>query len=395
MEQMKISFKEFVVLVALLMSLTALSIDTMLPALSLMVDDLSVQNPNDIQLVISSVFLGIALGMPFYGPLSDSIGRKKALYLGLGVFIVGCIVSLQAQSLSMMLLGRLLQGFGAASPRVVNMALVRDKFSGSQMAQVVSFSMTLFIFIPAIAPLLGQGILLFFDWHAIFVSFIIFSVIILVWFGFRMEETLTVENQREFRLKPILNGSKEVLSDKTVSIYTIIISLILGSFIGFLSSVQQVLQEMYLVGNQFPLYFAMMALSLGVASFINGKIVLKYGAKSLAQKAMKFKIFLSFICLLILPFYEGVPSFSIAMIYFMFTFFSVGMLFGNLNSLAMEPIGHIAGLGSALIGAISTLLSLPIGVFIGQMYDKTIYPLVFGFFIVAVLSLLLLKRVQK
>lgn len=389
-----ISFGEFVCIVALLMSLTALSIDAMLPALSIIGEDLNVTHPNDAQLIISMVFLGISIGMLFYGPFSDSFGRKPALYLGLAVFIMGCFISLFAESLFMMLLGRFLQGFGAASPRVVNIALVRDSFEGRTMAQVMSFSMTLFIFIPAIAPLLGQGILAFFSWHAIFVFFILFALLVLCWFGLRMKETLVVEKRRAFKLDIIIAGTKETLTNPIVFGYTIILSAILGVFIGFLSSVQQVLGELYHTGEDFPFYFAVLALSLGLASFINGKIVIRFGTRTLGRVGMLLMIALATIFLPLVYMYSGVPSLWMVMIYFMCTFFSVGMLFGNLNAISMEPLGHIAGIGSAIIGSVSTLLSLPIGIFIGQMYSGTILPLVWGFLITGLFSFFFMGRIE-
>lgn len=389
-----ISYKEFVVLVALLMSLTALCIDTMLPALGIIGNDLHVNHPNDVQLIISTVFLGIALGMVFYGPLSDSFGRKPALYVGLFLFIVGCLISVMAASLEMMLLGRFIQGLGAASPRVVNMALVRDKFEGRTMAQVMSFSMTLFIFVPAIAPLLGQGILAFFTWHAIFVFFIFFALFILVWFGVRMEETLLPHKRRSFRVAVIIAGAKETLNHPVVFGYTLILSIVLGIFIGFLSSVQQVLGELYATGEDFPFYFATLALSLGLSSFVNGKIVMRFGARRLGRTGMMVMIVLATLFLPIVYMYAGVPSLWMVMMYFMGTFFSIGMLFGNLNAISMEPLGHIAGIGSATIGAVSTLFSLPIGIFIGQMYSGTVLPLVWAFFIAGLTSFFLMGRIE-
>jgi DHA1 family bicyclomycin/chloramphenicol resistance-like MFS transporter len=389
-----ISHKEFVLLIAFLMSLTALSIDTMLPALDLIGNDLHVKHSNDAQLILSAIFVGIGVGMILYGPLSDSFGRKPALYLGLGIFIVGCFISLFASSLSTMLLGRFLQGFGAASPRVVNIALVRDKFSGKSMAQVMSFSMTLFIFVPAIAPYLGQKILLYFNWHAIFVMFIIFALVLLCWFALRMEETLVVEKRRAFNIQIIYEGAKETLTNKTVFGYTMMLSAILGSFVGFLSSAQQVFQDIYKLGDDFPMYFAMMALSLGLASFLNGKLVMRFGAKILATSALVMMVTFSSLFLIQCYVYSGVPPFVVSLIYFMATFFTIGMLFGNLNAMSMEPLGHIAGIGSAVIGSFSTLLSAPIGIFIGQMYNQTVFPLVYAFLGVGVFSLFFMMKVQ-
>lgn len=193
----------------------------------------------------------------------------------------------------------------------------------------------------------------------------------------------------------ILEGAKETLTNRIVFGYTLVLSLILGAFIGYLSSVEQVFHDIYHAGDRFPLYFAMMALSLGFASFLNGKLVLRYGTRNLGKKAMKLMIFLSFLFLPIGYIYDGTPSLWLSMIYFMATFFSVGMLFGNLNAMAMEPLGHIAGIGAAIIGSVSTLLSVPIGVFIGQMYNGTLYPLILGFLFVGILSLALMGFVEK
>lgn len=258
------------------------------------------------------------------------------------------------------------------------------------MARVTSFSMTLFIFIPAVAPLLGQGILVFFTWHAIFIFFILFALFVTLWFALRMEETLRQAHKRDFKAEVILAGLKEVLAHKVVMKYTFILAAILASFLGFLSSVQQVLQEIYKVGEDFPLYFAMMALSLGLSSFINGKIVIRFGAFVLAKRAMVLMMIAGLLGLCLSAVYSGVPPFVFALAYFMTTFFCIGMLFGNLNALSMEPMGHMAGIAAAIIGSVSTLLALPFGILIGQLYNGTIYPLVIGFLSVAVLSYKLL-----
>jgi len=391
----KISHREFVLLIAILMSMTALSIDTMLPALSTIGNDLHVEHQNDTQLIISTIFLGISLGMVLYGPLSDSFGRKPALYLGLSIFIIGCIISIMASSLTTMLIGRLLQGFGVASPRIVTMALVRDKFSGQKMAQVMSFAMTLFVLVPAVAPLLGQVILLYFNWHAIFVFFILIVIIILLWFGLRMEETLAVENRRRFKINIILDGTKETLKNPIILAYIAILAALQGAFIGFLSSSKQVFLDIYSVDEQFPFYFSMLALSLGVASFINGKLVLKYGTKVIAKRAIMFKIILALVFLSLSYYYSGAPLFVLTMVYFMLCFFSMGLLFGNLNAMAMEPLGHIAGVGASVIGAFSTFFAVPISILIGKMYNETVLPLVWGFFCVSVFSSYILHRIEK
>ena len=159
----------FIALMAVLMSLTAISIDAMLPALGQIGEDLAVQNPNDVQLIVSSLFVGLAIGILFFGPFADSFGRKKTIYLGIGIFLFGCLASIFSNSFEIMLLGRVLQGFGTASCRIATMCMIRDKFEGNAMARVMSFIMIIFILSPALAPSLGQIILLFAHWRVIFI----------------------------------------------------------------------------------------------------------------------------------------------------------------------------------------------------------------------------------
>ena len=194
------SYAEFVLLVSMMMSLTALSIDAMLPALPQIGRDLNVQNTNDRQLVVSLIFLGLAFGQLFFGPLSDKTGRKPAIYAGYGLFIAGSLLSLFAISFPMMLFGRFLQGAGVSAPRAVTLALVRDEYEGRAMARVMSFVMTVFILVPMIAPILGQTILLFSGWRSIFGVFILLAAITLIWFALRMPETLAAENRAPFSL---------------------------------------------------------------------------------------------------------------------------------------------------------------------------------------------------
>jgi DHA1 family bicyclomycin/chloramphenicol resistance-like MFS transporter len=230
------SYVEFVILMSMMMSLTALSIDAMLPALPQIGSDLNVQNANTRQLVISTIFLGLALGQLFFGPLSDKTGRKPAIYAGYAMYIAGALLSLLAISFPIMLLGRLLQGIGVSAPRAVTLALVRDRFEGRAMARVMSFIMTIFILVPMIAPSLGQTILLFSGWRTIFGSFMLLAIITLVWFALRMPETLTPENRAPFSLQRIFMAIREILKIRAAVGYTVSAGLVSGAFIGYLNS---------------------------------------------------------------------------------------------------------------------------------------------------------------
>lgn len=392
---LKISFKEFVALMAIMISLTALSLDAMLPALTVIGDDLGVTEANDNQLIISTLFLGLGLGQLLYGPLSDSLGRKPAVYLGLIIFTIGCIISIVTNNFTTMLIGRCLQGIGVAGPRIISVAIIRDLYKGDQMAQVMSFVMAVFISAPALAPAIGQGVMYVSHWRYIFIILLLLALIIFIWFSIRQQETLTPENRIVFSVKNLKKAFKEVLSIRTTMLYTLAAGFITASFIGMLNSSQQVFQIQYKLGEQFPLYFSSIALSIGLASFINGKLVMRFGMQTMAKTASISIFIFSAIFLTFLYTASTTPSLQEFMLYLLPTVFSVGILFGNLNSMAMEPLGHIAGLGSAVVGCLSTLISIPFGTYIGMQYNGTVNPLVMGFLVfggLCSLSLLIVRR---
>ena len=385
------SYVEFVVLMSMMMSLTALSIDAMLPALPQIGSDLNVQNDNTRQLVISIIFLGLALGQLFFGPLSDKTGRKPAIYAGYALYIAGALMSLLAISFPILLLGRFLQGVGVSAPRAVTLALVRDRFEGRAMARVMSFIMTTFILVPMIAPSLGQAILLYSGWRTIFGSFILLALITLAWFALRLPETLALENRAPFSLGRIISATREILKTRASLGYTVSMGLISGAFIGYLNSSQQIFQEQFALGELFPLFFAVIALSIGVASLLNTRLVIRFGMRFLVSWSLIMIFALSLIALLIALLAAGQPPLWLFMTYLMLAFFCVGILFGNQNSLAMEPLGSMAGIGAAIVGSLSTLISMPLGTIIGQSYNGTILPLIVGMAVLAGLAILVVR----
>jgi DHA1 family bicyclomycin/chloramphenicol resistance-like MFS transporter len=382
-----IGFGEFVALMAMVTALTAMSIDAMLPALSEIGLDLGVQRANDNQLVISLLFLGMAVGQMFYGPLSDSIGRKPTIYIGFGLFAIGCLLSMLTASFQIMLVGRVLQGLGTAAPRVVVIALIRDRYGGRAMARVMSFVMAVFILVPVVAPAFGQTVLLVAHWRAIFGIYLMMVLVIGIWFGWRQPETLPPDRRIPFSLVRIGRAIREVVTHRTAFGYTVTRGLIFGAFIGYLNSAQQVFQEQYGLGRLFPLYFAILALSIGSASIVNARLVLRFGMRALSFRALQSIIALSVIVLGIAVITAGQPPLWSLTFYFLLTFFSVGILFGNLNALAMEPLGHIAGVGAAVVGSLATFISLLLGTFIGQSYNGTVFPLIGGFAILGITAI--------
>jgi len=385
----------FIALMAVLMSFTAISIDAMLPALGQISEDLAVQNPNDVQLIISSLFLGLSIGILFFGPFSDSFGRKKAIYLGVSIFLCGCVASILSTNFETMLLGRVLQGFGTASCRIATMCMIRDRFEGNAMARVMSFIMIIFILSPALAPSLGQVILLFAHWRVIFVVMFMIGVSSVTWLAIGQEETLKPENRRPFKIKPIFNAVLETVNNRISRGYTMASGLIFGAFVGYLNSAQQILQEQYELGVAFAVVFGFIALALGVASFANSRWVYKYGMEKICHTSLLVMVGTTTIFLPISLLFGGHPPLILLISYLLIVFFCCGLLFGNFNTMAIHPLGHIAGAASSVIGCLQTLLSASLGATIGYLYNGTINPLIIGFFILGIWSFLLVSQLTK
>ncbi|GAB4441981.1 MAG: multidrug effflux MFS transporter [Anaerolineae bacterium] len=379
-------FAEFVALAAMLTSLAAMSTDAVLPALSQMGQELGVQRANDNQLIVSLLFLGMAVGQLLYGPISDSTGRKPAIYLGLGLFAAGSLLALLAGSFRLLLLGRVMQGLGAAGPRIVTVALVRDQYEGRAMARVMSFVMAVFILVPVIAPLMGQAILVVAHWRAIFGVYLLLAVIAAVWFAVRQHETLPIERRIPFSPGRIGRAIGEIVGNRIALGYTLAAGLVFGAFLGYLSSAQQIFQEEYGLGQLFPAYFAFLALAIGSASFMNARLVMRYGMRALSFTSALVVAGLSLAFLAVIVPLGGHPPLWGLMAYLLAIFFFVGILFGNLNALAMEPLGHIAGIGAAVVGSGSTLISMMLGTVIGQSFNGTVLPLVAGFGLLSLAS---------
>ncbi|MFK5878731.1 MAG: multidrug effflux MFS transporter [Flavobacteriaceae bacterium] len=380
---------EFVALMAALMSIVALAIDAILPALDIIGADIGATNTSDYQLLITMIFLGLGLGSLLFGPLSDSLGRKPIVFMGFGLFIIASIICIYADNLNIMIFGRILQGIALSAPRTISIAIVRDSYSGDYMARIMSFITVIFLLVPIIAPALGKMILVHYNWRAIFYVQLLFSVVVSIWFWFRQPETLHKSYRIRFSKNIFIEGTKELVKYKNTIGYTIISGFITGSFMVYLSTSQQVFQMQYNLADEFPYIFAGLAISVGLATFLNGILVLKYGMRRLVNIASI--AFFSISLLYVILFYNSPnPSIYILLSFFGMQFFAIGFLFGNLRSLAMEPVGHIAGIAAAITGFISTMMAVPISAVIGKYVVGTALPLFVGFSIFGVLSIVIL-----
>ena len=381
---------EFIVIMAALMSLVSLAIDALLPAITNIGDTIGITDATNNQLLITMIFLGLGFGQLISGPLSDSYGRKPIIYIGFIVFAFASLICVFSTSLEMMIVGRIIQGIGLSAPRTISIAMIRDRFSGNYMAKVMSFVVAIFILVPVVAPALGKIMLDLYGWQSIFYSQLLFGLAVMLWLWKRQPETLKKENKRDFKLALLIAGLKEFIKHKNAVIFTFFSGCITGSFMVYLSASQLIFEQQYNLKDEFPFIFAGIALFIGIATFLNGTLVVRLGMFKLVSI---FTIIFTLIPFVYIFLYSGEtnPSIYVLVTFFGLQFFAIAFLFGNTRALAMEPIGHIAGIGAAINGFVSTIMAVPIAIWIGSFINTTALPLFIGFFVCGVIALLLIQ----
>lgn len=372
----RLSQAEFIALIGVLFATIAMSIDAMLPALPDIAAELTPDNLTLAQLVLTSFILGMGAGTLITGPLSDAYGRKPVIVVFAGIYIVGAVLAWAAQSMEMLIAARVLQGIGAAGPRVVAMALVRDLYSGREMARIMSFAMLVFTLFPAIAPLFGAVIIALFDWRAIFLALVIFVLISVGWLSLRQPETLPAPARRALNARQLWAGTKEVLTNTQMRFSIGVQTLIYGVLFGSLSSIQQIFDLTYDKAATFPVLFFFIAVLSAPAAPLNGRLVVRLGMRPLVRRALFIQTALAGLFIVVL----GAGLAPTAEVWFYFgwcvtIFATLGFTIGNLNALALEPLGHVAGLAASLMGSLSTIGGAVIGALVGQLYNGTPIPL--------------------
>jgi MFS transporter, DHA1 family, multidrug resistance protein len=386
---------EFIALAAMLMALNALAIDIMLPGLQEIGAALGVENENHRQYVISAYLLGFGIAQLGYGPISDRFGRRAPMLVGLAIYVVSSIAVVFVPSFAGVLALRFIQGIGSAATRVITISIVRDVYGGRQMAEVMSLIMMVFMVVPVIAPGTGQIVLLFGDWHLIFVFMAVIAVIVGSWMYYRLPETLHPEDVRPFTVKSVLSGFKIVLTNRIALCYTLSSTFIFGALFGFINSAEQVYKGVYQLGQWFALAFAGVALFMALSSFINARLVGRFGMRRLSHGSLIGFIVITFVWLLIQVYGPQPMPFALFIVLFALAMFQFGWIGSNFNSLAMEPLGHVAGTASSVIGFMGTVGGSLIGALIGQSFDGTALPMVAGFFTVSLIGLVFVLIAEK
>lgn len=383
------SFGEFVALMALLMALTALSIDVMLPALPEIGSFFGLADANDSQLVVTSYMIGFAAGQIVFGPLSDRFGRKSMLIVGLVIFAVGSFAAVTADSFLLLFLARTVQGFGAASSRVVSIAVIRDLFSGWQMARVTSLVMIVFITVPVLAPSLGQLLLYIGDWTLIFEFLLGVGIACIVWSGYRLPEThATNASRRRIKLATALRWTFTSL--QTVG-YSVAIGFVFGCLMAYINSAQQIFVEVYGLGAAFPLVFGAVAGVQAIAAFTNAQLVERHGMRRVSHTALVAFCASALLLMVVAPWEPPLLVFAVLVAAL---FFAFGLIMPNFNAIAMQPMGAVAGTASSFIGFYTTAAGALFGWAIGAFFDGTIQPLATGFAALSVAAFLTVLAVE-
>jgi MFS transporter, DHA1 family, multidrug resistance protein len=389
-----VSQGEFIAIVAMLFATIALSIDSMLPALPEIAASLTPDAPNAAQLVVTSFVFGMGLGTLFAGPLSDRFGRKRVIMAGSGVYSLAALACYLAPTLETLLIARVVQGIGASAPRTVSVAMIRDLFKGREMARIMSFAMMIFTMVPAIAPLMGQGIIVIADWQAIFLAYIAFSGITMLWMGLRQPETLPVALRRPLRAAELVAGTRELFAHRVIMISTLLQSLTLASLFATLSSIQPIFELQFDRADSFPLWFAVIAVGSMSGSLLNSRIVMTRGMRRVVRDTYVLHLGLTVVTLVLLASeaITGNLAFAVQVLWCTGLFTMMGLTMGNLNALAMEPVGHIAGLAASVISSVATVLSVLLAIPVGLAFDGNSTPLLIGVTVLIGLALLITMK---
>jgi DHA1 family bicyclomycin/chloramphenicol resistance-like MFS transporter len=380
-----ISRTEFIALLAGLMALNALAIDIMLPALPYMGEALGVSNENERQLVVSAYMIGFGMAQLAFGPITDRFGRRAPLFVGVALYVACALAAVFSPNFAVLLALRFAQGLGAASTRVIATSIVRDRYSGREMAEIMSLTYMVFMAIPIIAPSIGEVILLTGPWQYIFLFMAGLATAMFVWAWFRLPETLHPEYRRKLEPRVILDGFRLVFTNRVAIFYGLAGMFLYATVFTFIVTSQQIFVDIYGLGSLFPIAFAGMAGGMAIASFLNSRVVRRFGMRRLSHTAITIYLAAG-VVLLALSLAGPVPFWVfyalVVTMQFMFSFSS-----SNMNSLSMEPLGRVAGTAAAVFGFTQTVGGALIGTFIGQSFDGTLTPNAIGYVLLGLIVL--------
>lgn len=396
-EKAPLSRTEFVALIAALGAMVAISIDAMLPALPEIAATMTPDAPNRAQLVVTSLVFGMGLGTLFVGPIADRFGRKPVMMTTLALFALSSIACYFAPTLEVLLAARLVQGICAAGPRIVSVAMVRDRFKGRAMAEVMSFVSMVFMLVPAMAPLMGQAIMSFAGWKVIFLFYVAFAGTAMLWLGLRQGETFPPSERRSLNFFALGRDVKELFSHRIVVVSTLAQTLTFAALFSTLSSMQGVFEQRFDRAASFPMWFSFIALCSISGSMLNARIVGRVGMRAVVIWTYSGMLVLTLACLGLrgAGLMPAMLDFPAHLLWSVALFAMMGLSLGNLSSLAMEPLGHIAGLAASITTAIATMISVVMAIPVGLAFNGSEVPLMIGIAVYMALAVLAMRWAGK
>jgi len=379
--------REMTVMLAGLMALNAFAIDAMVPALPNIGQSLHVAEENHRQLVVVAYFVGFASTQLVWGPLADRFGRKPVLAAGVTLYAIFAVLCGLASSFVLLIAGRIAMGASAAVTRVLVVSMVRDLFEAESMARIMSLVFMTFMLVPVLAPNIGQAILLFASWRAIFIILAFYALAMLAWSWTRLPETLHPEYRRSLKWREMTSAMVQTLRDRQSLGYTLAMTLTFSGLIAYISSVQQIVFEVFASPKLIGLVFASIAAPMALASYGNSRIVERFGLRRVGHVSALLLVLVTVThALIALSGHETLIVFvvmqGLTMCCFAFTS-------SNFGTLAMEHMAPIAGTASSVQGVIGTLGSAAIGFAIGQAFNGTALPFLLGFAVCSTLGFLI------
>jgi MFS transporter, DHA1 family, multidrug resistance protein len=364
----------FVPALAGFMGMAALSLDSLLPAFPALrrAFDLPPDSTR-VSLLITSFFFGMATGQLFYGPLSDRYGRKRPLLVGLAIFLLAGLGAVSSTSLAMMIGWRFLWGFGAAGPRSLTLAMIRDTTQGAAMARTMSLIMTIFVLVPVVAPALGSVLLHFGSWHVVFWLPIVFSV----WMMFvltKMPETLPPERRRSVQPSALWDAVKTIFRLRPTVGFGLAVVFYFGVMSSYIGGAEVIFDDVYHRGGQFPFIFGGIAICFGATSFLNARIVGRLGLPRVLQLGAVGAMASTGLLLIEVLLFHGKPPVALFVLGLVVMLPVVSGVVPNCNTAAMTPVPHVAGMATAVLGTTATAGGAVLGAVSNRAFHGTATP---------------------
>ena len=386
---------EFISLLALSVALAALGIDIMLPALGAIREELGL--PADSTAVaglVTAYFLGLAVGQIGYGPLADRFGRRPMLYVGYSIYAVGALASALAPTLAWLLLSRFVWGLGAAGPRVVTIAVIRDTFSGDRMARAMSLVMAVFLLVPLVAPTFGAAVVALGSWRWVFGVCVLGVAVMSLW-AMRLPETLRPEHRLELRFRRIARAARFVVTDRQTVGYMLAMTTLFGAFMAYIASSEIVIGRTFERPGAFPFIFGGLALVMGIAILGNARVVGRVGTRRLAHLALLVYVATSGALVAVAVASAGRPPLALFLVLMAVLLASHALLIPNLNTVAMATMAPVAGTASSIIGSVQVAVGAVLGSVIDHAFDGTMLPLAVGFVGYGLVALAIVLVVER